>query len=143
MGPIVRGIASAIGLARESYLNGKESTGKAAMVESSVTEVDASPTNPPGVNPEFKDTDGLTRDMATVDLKHGNLPSPRNLDSQDDVKTDWPDTPSPREEEALPVYGSWEFDEAQEEVAESQPEVRIPWLSYPLQSTQGRRNGCN
>ena len=127
MGKLVRGVAAAVGAARESYLTSKESreSGKGAMVESSTTELDASPTGSPGVSPEIKDTNGLSRDMAAVDLKHGNLQStqPRNADPQDDVKPDRLEKTDTQEEEALPVYGSWELDEAQEEIAESQPQV--------------------
>jgi hypothetical protein len=126
MGPIVRGVAAVIGLARESYVNRDKSreVGKGS-VETSIQEIQVSKDPTAHGNSEFEGADTLADKTATVKLGEDRAGSkrPGKVNNGDDVKTGWPDTGDTADEEALPIYGSWELDEAQDTVAESAPKV--------------------
>lgn len=154
MGPVVRGVAAVIGLAREKHLGSQR--GKAAKhagLEDSVRDLD--------VNDFLHDKkDGPVKDVALqLDdkvLVKVDEDSKQSTEPERDEEAGLRRSESSDRADALPIYGSWELDEAQDEVAETASEVvqskvmgnrvvvsqsEIPYLAekfaetYPLQDT--------
>lgn len=118
MGIIVRGIATGIGLVRESYENGKAKREKEKTPSVDIQEIQKSPSSEDS-GQERKDVEMIDQSPAVVEAdikeaggdKHdtdtaGELRRELDVDAYD---------------EELPVYASWELDEAQDEVEDSGP----------------------
>jgi hypothetical protein len=107
MGPVVRGIAATIGFARERYVSNKEAreAQKNSVVDVSSREVEN------------------VQDFLSQGEKYDGKDANEKPGDSDDVKSGLSRTTSADNEEALPVYGSWELDEAQETVADNKPDV--------------------
>ena len=108
MGPVVRAMAAGIGLARESHLSSKAR--KQSKRDGSLD-----------------DADQKSPEIIVHPVSGDFLNSPDSIKEKKDGDPDLQDlslhSSMSASDAELPLYGSWELDEAQDEVAEQDPEI--------------------